>query len=243
MRLASLLLWLWFAGFLATAPVVHANLPPTEPLRLSIPWTAHIFSGGSSVEEKQNGATTVEYVRGSDFGGGVGGILYTLHGMQPYFTHYDRRGDVTVQTDGTGTITFQAGYSAFGEHKQETGATPDRQKANTKEEDPSGLLNEGFRYRDLETGSFITRDPAGFVDGPNLYTYVRQNPWTTFDPEGLWNQSVWTDREGGTLAMPGGDGLGAKFRQALASTDLDYMPQAIMPFGGTGGVFPEFNGD
>jgi hypothetical protein len=40
-------------------------------------------------------------------------------------------------------------------------------------------------YRDLETGQFITRDPAGFVDGPNLYTYVRENPWTHFDPEGL----------------------------------------------------------
>jgi len=30
------------------------------------------------------------------------------------------------------------------------------------EEDPTGLLNEGFRYRDLETGSFITRDPIGY---------------------------------------------------------------------------------
>jgi RHS repeat-associated protein len=50
---------------------------------------------------------------------------------------------------------------------------------------PTGLLNEGFRYRDLETGTFITRDPAGFVDGPNLYTYVVQNPWTKFDPLGL----------------------------------------------------------
>ena len=25
----------------------------------------------------------------------------------------------------------------------------------------------------------------GFVDGPNLYSYVRCNPWTMFDPEGL----------------------------------------------------------
>lgn len=40
-------------------------------------------------------------------------------------------------------------------------------------------------YRDLETGAFLTRDPAGFVDGPNLYAYVKQNPWTSFDPEGL----------------------------------------------------------
>jgi RHS repeat-associated protein len=53
------------------------------------------------------------------------------------------------------------------------------------DEDPTGLLNEGFRYRDLETGTFITRDPLGFVDGPNMYAYVVQNPWTKFDPAGL----------------------------------------------------------
>jgi RHS repeat-associated protein len=53
------------------------------------------------------------------------------------------------------------------------------------DEDPTGLLNEGFRYRDLETGTFITRDPLGFVDGPNMYAYVVQNPWTKFDPLGL----------------------------------------------------------
>jgi uncharacterized protein RhaS with RHS repeats len=32
---------------------------------------------------------------------------------------------------------------------------------------------------------WLSRDPAGFVDGPNLYAYVRQNPWTAFDPDGL----------------------------------------------------------
>jgi len=41
--------------------------------------------------------------------------------------------------------------------------------STTKEEDSTGLLNEGHRYRNPETGEFITRDPAGFVDGPNLY--------------------------------------------------------------------------
>jgi RHS repeat-associated protein len=65
------------------------------------------------------------------------------------------------------------------------GTNADRQRANSKDEDPTGLLNEGFRYRDLETGTFITRDPAGFVNGPNFYASVQQNPWTKFDPHGL----------------------------------------------------------
>ena len=53
------------------------------------------------------------------------------------------------------------------------------------------MLNEGFRYRDLETGTFLTRDPLGFVDGPNVYTYVVQNPWTNFDQQGLFLDTIW----------------------------------------------------
>ncbi|HRJ10185.1 MAG TPA: RHS repeat-associated core domain-containing protein, partial [Prosthecobacter sp.] len=46
----------------------------------------------------------------------------------------------------------------------------------------------------LETMTWLSRDPAGFVDGPNLYAYVQQNPWTAFDPLGLWGEAghFWT---------------------------------------------------
>ncbi|MCX6911145.1 MAG: RHS repeat-associated core domain-containing protein, partial [Verrucomicrobia bacterium] len=152
--------------------------------------TQIVFSGGTSVQEYECEALTVEYIRGSDYGGGIGGILYTLRtGGVPSYTHYNNRGDVVAKTDAEQALTYQASYEAFGTRTKEVGQTQDRQKANTKDEDPTGLLNEGFRYRDLETGSFITRDPLGFKDGPNLYTYVQQNPWTKFDPEGLtWQQ-------------------------------------------------------
>ena len=153
--------------------------------------TKIVFSGGTSVQEyTAAGALTVDYVRGSDWGGGVGGILYSMRSNAPSFAHYNRRGDVTARTDGTGAITYQASYEAGGTRTREFGATQERQKANTKEEDPTGLLNEGMRFRDLEAGCFITQDPTGFVDGPNLYAYVRQNPWSAFDPEGLFE---WKD--------------------------------------------------
>jgi uncharacterized protein RhaS with RHS repeats len=47
-------------------------------------------------------------------------------------------------------------------------------------------VTEVLAERDLETGGVLSRDPAGFVDGPNVYTYVNQNPWTAFDPDGLF---------------------------------------------------------
>ena len=145
------------------------------------------FAGGLSVQEYLGSATTpaVEYIRGSDYGGGIGGVLYTIRGTDRSYNAYNSRGDVVSKTDDASTITWQAAYEAFGTRTQEQGTTQDRQKANTKDEDPTGLLNEGMRYRDLEFGVFLTRDPMGFVDGPNDYTYVRQNPYTFFDPLGL----------------------------------------------------------
>ncbi|HVU39181.1 MAG TPA: DUF2235 domain-containing protein, partial [Opitutales bacterium] len=65
------------------------------------------------------------------------------------------------------------------------GANTDRFRKNTKEEDDDGLVNEGQRYFNPETNTFLTYDPAGTIDGLYEWGYVNQNPWTKFDPEGL----------------------------------------------------------
>ena len=177
-----------------------------------------VFLGGTSVMEFEgagNGAApnraagtvpTVEYIRGSDLGGGIGGILYSLRPddnqiPQPSFTWYNNRGDVVAKTGSDGTLTYQAAYEAFGSRTQEEGETEDRQRANTREETAWGGLYENMRWRDLETGTYLTRDPAGFVDGPNLYAYVRQNPWTKFDPHGLSESWPWLPRSAKDLAL------------------------------------------
>jgi hypothetical protein len=43
----------------------------------------------------------------------------------------------------------------------------------------------------------------GFVDGPNVYTYVRQNPWSKFDPEGLQSWTSFSALPGVEKANPG----------------------------------------
>jgi RHS repeat-associated protein len=154
------------------------------------------------------GALQAEYQRGPDMGGGVGGLLYSLRDNVAKFNLSNARGDVVAQTDTEGDITWSASYEAYGKRPVEEGANADRQRANTKEEDPTGLLNEGHRYRDLETGTWLSRDPAGFVDGPNLYAYVRQNPWSKFDPLGLREEGMpgftfRTDHNGYTHILSG----------------------------------------
>ena len=167
--------------------------------------TAILFSGGLSTAEYESTALQtdlseaetvgVQYVRGPDMGGGVGGLLYSVRsetsgGQKIRYNLSNGRGDIVAQSDGNATLTWTASYEAYGKRPAETGTNEDKQRANSKDEDPTGLLNEGFRYRDLETGVWMSRDPAGFVDGPNLYAYVKQNPWTSFDPLGLEEKSV-----------------------------------------------------
>ena len=166
------------------------SLPPHQ--------TALTFTGGLSAAEWEaenatpdpaNTAPTVEYQRGPDMGGGVGGLLYTRRGdFQSPTVRYNLsngRGDIIAQSDAAATITWTASYEANGKRTKETGTNADKQRGNSKDEDPTGLLNEGRRYRCLETGVWLSRDPAGFVDGLNLYAYVKQNSWSAFDPEGL----------------------------------------------------------
>ena len=54
-----------------------------------------------------------------------------------------------------------------------------------KERDASGLYYYGFRYYAPWLGRWINPDPAGTVDGLNLYRMVRNNPVIYIDADGL----------------------------------------------------------
>ena len=43
---------------------------------------------------------------------------------------------------------------------------------------------EDLSFYPSDIGRWITPDPAGFADGPNLYTYVHNHPLSYIDPDG-----------------------------------------------------------
>ncbi len=53
------------------------------------------------------------------------------------------------------------------------------------------MTNYRATYYDPITGRFLSRDPAGMVDGPNVYAYVGNNPVSSRDPSGLHGCSWW----------------------------------------------------
>lgn len=54
-----------------------------------------------------------------------------------------------------------------------------------KERDATGLYYCGYRYYQPWAGRWLSADPAGTVDGLNLFRMVRNNPVTMLDDNGL----------------------------------------------------------
>lgn len=48
-------------------------------------------------------------------------------------------------------------------------------------------------YYSPSTGTFLQRDPAGYIDGMNLYRYGRSNPVRYTDPMGLCSEEAGTN--------------------------------------------------
>jgi len=52
-------------------------------------------------------------------------------------------------------------------------------------DEETGIYYYRARYYDPTIGRFLSQDPLGMVDGPNLYAYVLNNPINFVDPLGL----------------------------------------------------------
>ncbi|WP_168433644.1 RHS repeat-associated core domain-containing protein [Pontiella sulfatireligans] len=222
----------------------------------STPTTSHmfcVFDGGLSIQEHETASSDLtlnpltlntvqtEFVRGEGMGGGVGGMVYSIKRSEdpqlptpnnklqtPLFSHANHRGDVIARSNASGSLTSFALYEAYGTRPYEWGDDPDRQKANTKEEESDlQLLNEGMRYRDLETGTFLTRDPIGYADGPNVYCYVHCNPITHFDALGLEEEAVSDDNS--LTAAATQDGTLSAVDALTEETAPSFVPEPQTP--------------
>ena len=54
-------------------------------------------------------------------------------------------------------------------------------------DEESGMYHYRARSYDAEAGRFLQQDPAGMIDGANMYAYVGNNPVNGVDPSGKFN--------------------------------------------------------
>ncbi|MEI6056685.1 MAG: RHS repeat-associated core domain-containing protein [Lentisphaerota bacterium] len=102
-----------------------------------------------------------------------------------WYYHYDGSGNVVALTNATGKVVQTYSYDAYGNLLAKTGSSPNSYMFSTKEYDSkSGLYYFGARYYDPEIGRWMSKDPMGMIDGPNMYLYCLNNPINFMDPFG-----------------------------------------------------------
>jgi RHS repeat-associated protein len=154
--------------------------------------TNYIYDGMNVILERNSaGVTTAGYLRSPTSSGGIGGIISKLSGTstQAYY-QYDGLGSVVNLTNSKSSKVQTYSYDSFGNVIAKSGSSNNCHKFLTKETDASGLIYFGARYYDPTIGRFITQDPMGMIDGPNLYAYCKNNPVNFVDPWGLCVGSI-----------------------------------------------------
>jgi RHS repeat-associated protein len=80
-------------------------------------------------------------------------------------------------------------YDVFGEPNRVSGVGNSYMFTGRNYDSETGLYYYRARYYSPRIGRFLQPDPWGFVDGLNLYEYVRNNPVNFLDPLGLLGYS------------------------------------------------------
>ncbi|WP_437895731.1 RHS repeat domain-containing protein [Sorangium sp. So ce124] len=105
-------------------------------------------------------------------------------------------GSASLEVDGAGLVIGYEEYHPYGTTAYWSAASgievsQRRYRYTGKEKDEeTGLYYHGARYYAPWLGRWTAADPAGLVDGPNLYAYVSGNPIVLRDPTGRWDERV-----------------------------------------------------
>jgi len=115
-------------------------------------------------------------------------------GQKNIWSHRDDLNTLTSITNEAGNVLERFEYGDYGLDNvfdalgnPQTGTLKDAFHLFTGRIQISGTELYDYRYRVLssELGRFMQRDPLGYVDGMNLYTYVRSSPMSWLDAFGL----------------------------------------------------------
>ena len=102
----------------------------------------------------------------------------------------DHLGSITSVNDGTSAVLAHSAYDPWGRRDWTSGAdVTDVGLSGLRWEPVAGVWTTRFRSLDSGLGRWLSQDPSGRRDGPNLYAYVSNNPVRYVDPSGLvkWN--------------------------------------------------------
>jgi insecticidal toxin complex protein TccC len=109
-----------------------------------------------------------------------------------YYGFDNQLGSVTLETDEHGQVASREEYYPFGgtaliASRNEVEVSFKTLRYSGKERDATGLYDYGYRYLAPWLCRWLNPDPAGAVDGLNLFGFVGNNPVTWVDGDGrMW---------------------------------------------------------
>ena len=174
---------------------------------------------------------------------GANGLCARTAGSTSTFYQFDPQGNVAIRTNSSGVASDTSAFEPWGkEHAVATPSDPFGYNAQSGYyfDRETGLYYCDARYYDPSHGVWLTRDPAGFGGGSNLYGYCGGNPVGSNDPAGeaagQWS-SAWIE---GGLTSPWADPGQAAFESQHAPAVFGAMLLGAAPCAGV--CLPEAGG-
>jgi len=118
------------------------------------------------------------------------GLPDGINNDQIRYSYTNQTGSVGLEVDGDGDVISREEYYPYGgtallTARSQMEANYRNRRYSGQELDATGLYYYGYRYYQPWVGRWLCADPAGTVDGLNLFSMVRNNPITLIDEWGL----------------------------------------------------------
>ena len=150
--------------------------------------TNYIYDMWQVIEERDGAG---ELLRHFAYGSWIDDPVIMHQAGENNYYHKNGTESVTDITSSTGNTVESYDYDIYGNFTSSGSLSGNPYTFTSRRYDPeSGLMYYRFRYYQPEIGRFLRVDSLGYFDGPNLYTYVLNNPLNVIDPFGLTQKDI-----------------------------------------------------
>lgn len=153
--------------------------------------TERLYLGGVERYREYDASNQVTLERWTLMVEGIA-LVETETGKPPLirYQYTNHLGSAALETDANGNLISYEEYHPYGTTAYSTYvnasyAVKRYRFTNKERDDETGLYYFGVRYYAAWLGRWTSSDPGGFIDGLNLYRYVRNNPVNLTDPTGM----------------------------------------------------------
>ena len=130
-----------------------------------------LYDGQNEIGAVDDQNKLIEFrMLGQGLGAEIGAAVALELQDEVYIPIHDHRGNVALLLGEQGNPFETYRYTAFGNERPLESINPWRFSSKRME---GTLVYFGKRFYDPNLGRWLSPDPQGFEDGPNLYTYVR----------------------------------------------------------------------